>query len=224
MRVFGSKPGESPPRRYFVPYFVLAVGLLITAFFSYFIWRTAQSKDQTRFTTATQELTTYVRGRPRLYIEVLRAGSGLFAVNPSITPNQFHNFVERLELADQYRGAQGIGFLERVKAGQKPSARTTLQRRRVTDVVMDQNLQDSYPVVYFESLDGHKPVDIGFDMNMDPVRREAMERARDTGLPATTARVMLAREESEPEAPGFLIFAPIYENDRTPKTVDERRE
>ena len=210
MREFGSKPGESPPRRYFVPYFVLAVGLLITAFFSYFIWRTAQSKDLTRFTTATQELTTYVRGRPRLYIEVLRAGSGLFAVNPSITPNQFHNFVERLELADQYRGAQGIGFLARRKADQKNSP--------------DQNLPESYPVVYFEPLDGHKPVDIGFDMNTDPVRREAMERARDTGLPATTSRVMLTREAGEPAAPGFLIFAPVYENDSTPKTVEERRQ
>ena len=115
MRVFGSKPGESPPRRYFVPYFVLAIGLLITAFFSYFIWRTAQSKDQTRFTTSTQELTTYVRGRPRLYIEVLRAGSGLFAVNPSITPSQFHNFVERLELADQYRG-QALELVARLHA------------------------------------------------------------------------------------------------------------
>ncbi|HEY0431147.1 MAG TPA: CHASE domain-containing protein, partial [Pyrinomonadaceae bacterium] len=204
----------------------MAVGLLITAFFSYFIWRTGQSKDLTRFTTATQELTTYVRGRPRLYIEVLRAGSGLFAVNPSITPNQFHNFVERLELADQYRGAQGIGFLARVKADQKSSLTATLKQHGVNNWTIwpDQNQAESYPIVYFEPLDGHEPVDIGFDMSTDPVRREAMERARDTGLPATTARVILARENGADKEPGFLIFAPVYENDSAPKTVDERRE
>ena len=78
-----------------------------------------QAKDLERFNNSTQELTTYVRGRPRLYIEVLRAATGLFAVSPSINPGQFHKFVERLELADQYPGAQGIGFLARVKRDQK---------------------------------------------------------------------------------------------------------
>ncbi len=225
MREFASKPGESAPRQYFVPYFVLAIGLLITAFFSYYIWRTAQSRDQTRFTTLTQELTTYVRGRPRLYIEVLRAGAGLFAVNPSITPSQFHNFVERLELAEQSRGAQGIGYLARVKAEDKESFKAALlQRSKDLTIWPDQNQAEYFPVVYFEPLDGHHTSDLGFDMFTDSELRATMVKARDTGLPAATGRVMLSREKGEPEQPGFVIYAPIYENDRTPKTVDERRE
>src|SRR5882672_72769 len=226
MRLAESKPGGPPPRRYFVPYFVLAVGLLITALFSYYIWRTARAKDLARFTTTTQELTTYVRGRPRLYIEVLRAGTGLFAVNPSITPNQFHDFLERLELGDQYSGAQGIGFIARVKADQKDSFKTTLQQRGLKDFTIwpAQNQDEYYPVVYFEPLDGNNPVDVGFDMNSDPARRVAMEGARDNGLPAATARVMLTRKSSENKEPGFLIYAPIYENDRAPRSLSERRE
>ena len=103
-----------PSRRYFVPYFVLVVGLFSALLFSYYVWRTAHAKDLERFNTTSQELTTYVRGRPRLYIEVLRAATGLFAVSPSINPGQFEKFVERLELADQYPGVQGIGYLVRV--------------------------------------------------------------------------------------------------------------
>src|SRR4030095_7991220 len=114
MTVDASKHGSLQPRRYFVPYFVLVVGLLSTAFFSYYVWRTAEAKDLERFSTSAQELTTYVRGRPRLYVEVLRAATGVFAVSPSVNPGQFRNFVDRLELANQYPGAQGIGFLERV--------------------------------------------------------------------------------------------------------------
>ena len=44
-----------------------------------------------------------------------------------------------------------------------------------------------------------------------------MERARDTGLPAATGTGhVVARESGARQAAGFLIYAPIYENDRTP--------
>src|SRR6185295_12509108 len=125
MRLDASKRGGLQARRYFVPYFVLIVGVLSSAFFSYYVWRTAQAKDLERFNTSTQELTTYVRGRPRLYVEVLRAATGLFAVSPSLNPTQFQKFVERLELADQFPGAQGIGFLTRVKPDQITQLTTT---------------------------------------------------------------------------------------------------
>lgn len=42
MRVDESKQRGLQPGRYFVPYFVLVVGLLSTAFFSYDLWRTAE--------------------------------------------------------------------------------------------------------------------------------------------------------------------------------------
>ncbi|MDQ2855558.1 MAG: CHASE domain-containing protein, partial [Acidobacteriota bacterium] len=119
---------RSKHRRAVVPYFVLAVGLLITVFFSYYVWRTAEAKDLARFKTATQELSTFLRGRPRLYVELLRAGTGLFAAHPTITPLEFHNFVEGLEL-DQYPGSEGIGYLARVKRVQKDSFTAAMQRQ-----------------------------------------------------------------------------------------------
>ena len=42
MSVDAPKQGRVQARRYFVPYFVLVVGLLSTAFFSYDLWRTAE--------------------------------------------------------------------------------------------------------------------------------------------------------------------------------------
>lgn len=42
MSVAAPKQGRVQARRYFVPYFVLVVGLLSTAFFSYDLWRTAE--------------------------------------------------------------------------------------------------------------------------------------------------------------------------------------
>jgi PAS domain S-box-containing protein len=225
MNVVDSKQNALPPRRYFVSYFVLVVGLLITAFFCYYVWRTAEAKDVERFKNSTQELTTYVRGRPRLYIEVLRAATGLFAVSPSINPGQFQKFVERLELGDQYPGAQGIGFLVRVRRDQKDSFSATTPQRELKDFHLwpDQDQNQYALALHFEPLKKGDPGVADFDLHTDPVCITAMETARDTGLPATSARVMLSRGTNGNKQAGFLIYAPIYENDRTPTTVDERR-
>ncbi len=211
-------------RRYFFPYFVLLLGLLITAFATFYVWRTAHGQDLIRFGTTTQELTTYVRGRPRLYIEVLRAGTGLFAISPSTSASQFHNFVERLELKNQYPGAQGIGYLARVESQQKDSFISETRIRDHSDFKIwpEQDSDQYHPVVYFEPFDNRAYQLIGYDMYSEPANRAAMEAARDTGLPAATAKVPLNNDGVSDV--GFLIYAPIYKNDRTPATEAERRE
>src|SRR5690606_16254373 len=64
----------------------------------------------------------------------------------------------------------------------------------------------------------------GYDMYSEPVRREAMERARDSGLPALSGKVTLVQEFGPEVQAGFLIYLPIYANGVTPVTVDARRE
>lgn len=214
------------PRRYFLPYFVLALGLLVTAFFTFYVWRTANAQDQTRFSTTTQELTTYVRGRPRLYIEVLRAGTGLFAISPTTSASQFHNFVERLELKTQYPGAQGLGYIARVKREGKDSFVSERHKRGQNEFKIWPELdrEEYTPVVYFEPLDDSQYQLVGYDMGSEKARSAAMDTARDTGLPAATGHVSLNHWSENKSDPGFIIYAPIYENDRTPTTVEDRRE
>jgi len=220
------KRGGPPPRRYryFVPYFVLVIGLLSSLFFSYYVWRTGEAKDLERFNTTTQELTTYVRGRPRLYIEVLRAASGLFAASPSINPAQFQKFVERLELADQYPGVEGIGFLVRERRDAKTSPANGEQLAAADfDIWPNQSDEAFVTTLHFEPLD-RRAGKADFAFHVNPICKLAMQTARDTSLPSTTAAVMLSSANEQEPQPGFLIYAPIYENDRTPKTIDERRE
>src|SRR6476646_1004842 len=223
MRADTSKHGGFQSRRYFVPYFVLVVGLLSTAFFSYYVSRTAETKDLERFNTSSLELTTYVRGRPRLYVEVLRAATGLFAVSPSINPTQFQKFVERLELADQYPGSQGLGYLTRVKRDQKDAFDATAQQHSLKDFpAWPPEDQDEYGLaVHFEPLNRAETANLDFALHTNPVCSNAMQSARDTGLPTATAKLALPGTNNEA---GFLIYVPIYKNDRTPTGVSERRE
>jgi len=58
------------------------------------------------------------------------------------------------------------------------------------------------------------------------VRREAMERARDTGKPAASGRVRLVQEpdDGQHQQWGFLIYEAVYENGAPTDTVEQRRD
>src|SRR5215813_5691291 len=117
MKATEAKVTQRVMRRAFAPQAVLLISLLITLLVSLYVYRSSQARNQALFNNSVQDLITFVRGRPRLFVEVLRAGTGLFAANPEIDPIAFHRFIDRLELAEQYPGAQGIGFLARGKPG-----------------------------------------------------------------------------------------------------------
>ncbi len=217
---------QSFPRRAFLPHFVLLVGLLITFLSCYYVAKTTDAKDRARFNVSVQEIITFVRGRPRLYSELLRAGSGLFAARSSIKPSEFHSFVERLDLAEQYPGAQGFGFLPLVHKERKDSFLQETRQQGLASfrIWPDANQEEYSPVLYFVPLDPRDQVVLGYDMLTEPVRREAMERARDTGLPKASGRVNLTPETDQNAQVGFLIYAPVYRTDQAPQTVRERQE
>ena len=63
------------------------------------------------------------------------------------------------------------------------------------------------PVLLVEPLDRVKLTGIGYDMFSDPLRREAILAAIETGEPRATGRVLLGQQAGSETAPGFLLFS-----------------
>src|SRR5437660_11712946 len=78
-------------------------------------------------------------------------------------------------------------------------------------------------IIYLEPVNRRNQVAIGYDMFTDPVRRAAMERARDIGMPVASGRVTLVQEIDEPKEAGFLLYQPVYRNGARTDTVEARR-
>ena len=64
-----------------------------------------------------------------------------------------------------------------------------------------------YPVLYVEPFAGNERA-IGYDLASNPVRLEALRKARDTGRLVATARVLLVQERGSQY--GILMFAPVH--------------
>ena len=77
-----------------------------------------------------------------------------------------------------------------------------------------------FPVYYIEPMAGNQRA-VGFDLASNPVRKAALEQARDTGQMVSSARITLVQETAKQS--GILVFAPIYSEGLPIRTVDERR-
>ena len=60
-------------------------------------------------------------------------------------------------------------------------------------------------------------------MFSDSIRRKAMVRARDTGSPSLSEKVILKQEKAPNIQNGFLLYVPVYKNGSQPLTALDRR-
>jgi len=80
--------------------------------------------------------------------------------------------------------------------------------------------EEYFPIYYAEPFDENK-LTIGFDVYSDPIRRAAIETARDTGMPAVTHKIKLVREPNGDFS--FRVFMPIYKAPDASITIEEKR-
>lgn len=187
---------------------------------------TTRVRNQLRFENAVEQIQSTVQIRMETHIALLRGTSGLFAVGDRVTRRGFQNYVERLGLRDRYPGVQGIGFAVRVFANEIAPLADSLRAQGRTDFEIRPPLPrrpEYYPIIYLEPEDRRNQVAIGYDMFSEPVRRAAMEQARDQATAIASGQVTLVQEVSAQKQAGFLIYVPIYRGGTIPRTVAERR-
>jgi PAS domain S-box-containing protein len=80
-----------------------------------------------------------------------------------------------------------------------------------------------FPVVMIEPHAGPNSRAVGFDMSAEQNRKEAMARARDTGMATVTSRVRLIQQDEQDPSSGFVMYMPIYRQEAEINSVAGRR-
>ena len=217
-RTQGWQSHRSRQRRVFLPYLILLLGLTFTVLVYYYFSKLTYEQDQSRFQTSVQEIEDQITLRVQTSVALLRAGTGLFAASTSVERSEFDRFVQQIELSKNYPGIYGIGFSRRFSAKELPELEATMRQSGVPDFHVwpqDPPRDEYHAIVYLQPQNQRNKLVMGYDMFTDPVRREAMERARDKGMPAASGRVVLIQEKTDPsnQQAGFLIYAPVYRED-----------
>lgn len=207
------------------PWLALALILVLTGLAWHVANRVLSERVQERFLYRAEMARVNIVQRMRAYEQVLRAGAGLFDAGAPVSREAWQRFVARLELDNTLPGIQGVGFTRMVPARELDEHERSVRAQGYPDYrIWPQGQRPMYSsILYLEPFTGRNLRAFGYDMFADPVRREAMERARDTGLPALSGRVTLVQETSDQVQAGFLIYVPVYQRGLPLDNVEQRR-
>ena len=207
------------------PFLVLAVCILLTVGATYSFYQSAKNKDSIRFSNEVKRIQLAVENKLNLYVALLKGGRGFVESNREIKRENFSDYVKSLELEKNYVGVQGIGFTKVIAAEEREAFVEKMKSEGYVEFNIFPAAEKNFYLIvtYLEPFNQSNQKSIGFDMSGESNRNEALDRARDSGEAASSAKVNLVQEKEEFSETGFLIFLPIYKDGKLPLSIEDRK-
>lgn len=191
---------------------ILLVSMAITLLAVWAAHSYAQRERLRNFEQHAGEVHQRIASRMATYETLLRGGVALFVGTGEVTRTGWARFAETQAAQSTYPGIQGLGVAQRLSVAQLPGHIAAV--RAADDDHYDVHpvgARDEYSsITLLHPLDERNRRAIGFDMHSEPVRREAMERARNTGRASLSGPVRLVQEDGRAEQSGVLVYLPLY--------------
>jgi len=208
-----------------LPLIVSLILLVITVV----VWKQSQDSSsqayQDYFDFRVREAIANLENRMGTYQQVLHGGRGLFEASDKVSRAEFRDYVFALNLEDNFPGIQGVGFSLIIPPEQKQSHIASVRGEGYPSYnIRPEQERDFYTsIVYLEPLADRNLRAFGYDMYSNDIRREAMQRSRDTDKAIMSGKVRLVQESGKKEQAGFLIYVPVYKNGTPHDTVKNRQ-
>ncbi len=208
---------------------VLGAGILLSVLI-FSVVRRLEFKDlQDNFIFDTDNYSVAIEKSIQDNLNSLHTIEGLYASSARVTRTHFHAFAKNI--LSHSNGIYSLRWVPRISGAERKKYETAaIKDGYVAYRFAELNPQgrlitagkrhEYFPIYYSESVGGNE-VALGLDMLANPDGRRPLEKARDTGAMAVTRRITLVLEPDRQFA--FLALQPIYRNDSTHDTLEERQ-
>lgn len=219
-----ARPRETGGGRW-IPAAIFALSCLGT----YGVWSNseegAERELQSYFDFRVRDANARIHERLRAYEVVLLGARGLFNASDNVERDEFQRYVGSIGLEQAFPGIQGVGYSVVVPPAEQEAHVARVRAEGFPDYqIKPPGERPTYTsIVYLEPFRDRNLRAFGYDMFSEPVRRKAMERARDLGVTAISGKVTLVQETDVDVQAGFLMYVPVYRTGVTPPSVEERR-
>lgn len=208
-----------------LPWLILIAMLAVTGWLWNHERQSARKELRSQFDFALRDTVSRIEQRESAYEQMLRGIQGLFATTDLMARDAIRDYVEALQLDANFSGIQGVGVIKWVPSAQKAAHIQVMHALGVTNyAITPPDQRENYaPIIQrAPDLDRNRVV-LGIDPWADPARRQAMERARDSGMPAITGKVRLVVDEGSETIPGFVMYLPVFARGQSIENVAQRR-
>lgn len=222
-----SHPYQKDVNRFpLLPAGVVFLTLLILIAFS---WRAAtravEDDKKNKITERSALVESSIKGRLSAYEDVLHAANGF--VNSSATAptrDQWNKFVLSMELGGRYPGILGTGYAVEVAAADIDAFEQNIRAQGLPkfDVLPETGAPVKTVAIHYQEPARNSDPVTGYDMLSDPLRKTAIEQARDGDQVVLTSPLTLRVDAAKPQ-PAMIMYLPVYNTDLPTNTVDERR-
>lgn len=218
------KSGLAPRMIPMAPWVVFSLGVMVTLGLWFGSQRIEEEKQRLAFEGQVLKLTSGIQARLRAHEQILRGVTGLFAASNDVDRQEFKSYISSLQVANLYPGIQGIGFARYLAASDVLAHEQQIRAEGFPayQIIPPGNREVYSAIVYLEPFDWRNQRAFGFDMFSEPVRQQAMARARDTGEASLSGKVTLLQETDKDVQAGVLFYVPVYRGDAN--TLEERRQ
>jgi len=212
---------------------VLAGGLALSGWLYSSLDRERMRDDETHLDRLVVSTESEINNCLRAYQNVLRGAAGFVSTSDHVDAASWHQYLNSLNLWDQYPGTRALMLVEPVPDALLQSF--VAKRRQDHDPDFEvrpilgteqpaPSLAEHFVVAYAEPPGTAEHV-MGMDLAAEAGRQAAAQRARDTGQPMLTRNLVLhGREGAAPgNRRGLLLILPVYRTGAPNRTLAERR-
>ena len=156
-----------------------------------------------------------VNVRLRDQLAVLEGVRALYQSDTAASGPGVRAFLAALRPQVRAPGMQGVGIAVAIQQDTPAAAEAQLRENYGREIKVWPRTSEpiGFPIVLVEPDNARNRGALGYDMYSEPIRREAMRRAWQTGQPAASGIVELIQERNaQHKQPGFLISVPVYAN------------
>jgi len=211
------------------PWAVLVVGLSLAGLRWQMLLRSDRNRLELIHSLETEALVDRLTHRIESLSIVLKGASSYLAREPRPTREDWRTYVAQLGMSKDHEAVQGMSFVPWIPRAELSAHLQQMKAEGFPDytVVPGGSLPPDpaglSSIVYIEPMDERNQRAFGRDMWADPIRREAMSQARDSGNVVLSGKLRLYQEGETGRQPGLVLYAPVYRAHVALDTVAMRR-
>ena len=175
---------------------------------------TETTRRATQLTQTAKVLASALERRADTHEAYLRSGAAVFATQPVVSAVLFRSYLSQLRLDSDYRGAEAIGWAERVDRDRIGEVERDMRARGPSNFTIHPLPADdqvyAVTVTYIQPETERNRGVLGYNMFAEATRRMAMNEAARYARPTASGKLVLAQDASGPHRPGFVVYMPVF--------------